>query len=131
MTLSRLAFAAVAATFGLSAFGAALAQDMTPPAPPPAVAEVAPVAHGEWTLRQREEWLSDRLEKARVDGSLDHSQFEKAKHEMTDLRREEGRTRNHSHGQLTGDQTAELEAHLDAVGAKIHWANATAYNRPW
>ncbi len=104
--------------------GAAAQPDM---APAPAMAP----AHGDWTLRQREDWLSDKLEKSRGDGSLDRAEYDRARRDMSDLRREEGNLRNGAHGELTDNQTAELEARLDTMAAKIKWANATAYAQPW
>lgn len=108
---------------GLSTFGTAGAQtDM-----PVAVA----ATHGDWTLRQREDWLNGQLEKARDDRSLDKAGFNSARLEMRDLNREESRMRHDAHGQLTENQTAELDARLDTVAAKIHWANSSEHTHPW
>lgn len=105
------------------------------PAPEAApVVETAPAAapaHGDWTLRQREDWLSGRLEKSSADGSLDKASFNRARLEMDDLRKEESRMRHDANGQLTGNQTSELETRLDTMAAKIHWANMTDNARPW
>jgi hypothetical protein len=34
-------------------------------------------------------------------------------------------------GQLTDNETTLLEARLDDVAAKIHWAHEQAFQRPW
>jgi hypothetical protein len=108
----------------LSTFGTASAQaDM------PAAAAVTP--HGDWTLRQREDWLNGQLEKARDDRSLDKASFNSARLEMRDLGREESRMRHDAHGQLTDNQTAELDTRLDTVAAKIRWANMSEHTHPW
>jgi hypothetical protein len=127
LTLSLIGYGAAVA-LSLSPFGSASAQtDMTPPAGMTPVV----VSHGDWTLRQREEWLNDRLDKSRSDGSLDHVEFDRAKHDMGDLRHEEDGMRDAAHGQLTDNQTADLETRLDAMAATIHWANMNTYTRPW
>ncbi len=123
LTVTLAAYAATVA-FSLSPWGEARAQMDTAPVE-------AGATHGDWTLRQREDWLNDRLDKSRANGTLDREQFDMAKHEMADLRREETMLRDHAHGQLTDNQTADLEERLDTMAAKIHWANEAAYTRPW
>lgn len=110
---------------GLSTFGVAGAQTE-----PPAVVAVT-TTHGDWTLRQREDWLNGQLEKARDDGSLNKASFNRARLEMRNLGNEESRMRHDAHGQLTDTQTAELDARLDTVAAKIRWANMSEHTHPW
>ena len=107
----------------LSTFGTASAQADMP-------AAVAP-SHGDWTLRHREDWLNGQLEKARADRSLDKASFNSARLEMRDLGREESRMRHDAHGELTANQTAELDTRLDTVAAKIHCANMSEHTHPW
>ena len=111
----------------LSTCETAAAQTDMPTAMPAAVAP----AHGDWTLRQREDWLNGQLEKARDDRSLDKAACNSARLEMRDLGREESRMRHDAHGELTENQTAELDARLDTVAAKIHWANMSEHTHPW
>ena len=108
---------------GLTTFGTASAQSDMP------VAVAA--SHGDWTLRQREDWLNGKLEKARDDHSLTKAGFNSARLEMQDLNREESRMRHDAHGELTDNQTAELDARLDTVAAKISWANESDHTHPW
>jgi hypothetical protein len=110
----------------LSTFGTASAQTDMPAAMP----AVSPT-HGDWTLRQREDWLNGQLEKARDDRSLTKADFNSARLEMRDLGREESRMRHDGHGELTDNQTAELDTRLDTVAAKIRWANMSEHTRPW
>jgi hypothetical protein len=124
LTTSLAAYSG-AILLSLSPWSAASAQS------DPAVAAAPMAAPGNWTLRQREDWLNDKLEKSRGDGSLDRAQFDRAHRDLTDLRREEGNLRDAAHGELTDNQTAELEARLDTMAAKIKWANAAAYAQPW
>jgi hypothetical protein len=126
LALSLIAYGGSIA-LSLSPINPAHAQDMTPPG----AAEPAAVSHGDWTLREREDWLSDRLDKSRDDKSLDHHEYDRARQELDDLRHEENHMRDRGHGQLTDNETADLEVRLDAMAAKIHWANMAAYTRPW
>ena len=48
-----------------------------------------------------------------------------------ELRRTEDEMRDHQHGQLTDNQTADLEARLDDMAAQIHWAHEEAFVKPW
>jgi hypothetical protein len=111
----------------LSTFGTASAQPDMPAAMPAAMAPT----HGDWTLRQREDWLNGQLQKARDDRSLDKASFNSARLEMRDLGREESRMRHDAHGELTANQTAELDTRLDTVASKIHWANMSEHTHPW
>jgi hypothetical protein len=122
VTTSLAAFGA-ATLLGLASYGAADAQPMMTPTPA--------VAHGDWTLRQRENWLNDRLDKSRDDGAIDRASYDQAKLDMGDLRQQEDAMRDAAHGQLTDNQNADLEARLDTMAAKIHWANMATYARPW
>jgi hypothetical protein len=97
-------------TLSFAAYGAAVALSFTPWSPshaqaetanPAAAAPIPAVAHGDWTLRQREDW------------------------------HEENSIRDGAHGQLTDNQNSDLEGRLDAMAARIHWANMTTYAQPW
>jgi hypothetical protein len=39
--------------------------------------------------------------------------------------------KDHQHGELTDNQTAELEARLDDMASEIHWAHQEAFAKPW
>jgi hypothetical protein len=123
LSLSAAAYGA-AILLSLASRGAAVAQ-------PPAGGDPAVVSHGDWTLRQREDWVGDLIQKSLDDGSLDKASFNQARLEMDDLRREESRMRHDGHGELTGNQTADLEGRLDTMIDKIHWANASDHHHPW
>ena len=121
-------------TLSLLAFGTAMALSLSPAGHADAQTEQAPAVsatHGDWTLRQREDGLHDRLEKSRDNGSLDRVEFDRAHDSLEGLRHEEDRMRDAQHGQLTDNETTDLEGRLDAMAAKIHWANADAFRRPW
>ena len=123
LTLSLLAYGGAMA-LALSPLGHAAAQPDTP-------AAAVSATHGDWTLRERERWLGDRIDKSRDDGALDRVEYDRARHGLDDLRREEDRMRDHQHGELTDNQTADLEARLDDMAAQIHWAHQEAFAKPW
>ena len=87
--------------------------------------------HGDWTLKQREDWLYDRLSKASDDGSLDHHEYERVRHELADIRSNEDDLRGHHDGQLTDNETAQLESRLDGVANQIHWLHDNNFRKPW
>ncbi len=88
-------------------------------------------AHGDWTLKQREDWLSTRLNNANDDGSLDHHEYERVKQELRDIHAQEDALRDNHDGQLTDNETADLESRLDHVSDQIHWLRDENIQRPW
>jgi hypothetical protein len=87
--------------------------------------------HGNWTLRQREDWLRERLDSSRRDGLIDEVEFDRVRHEVHDIRADEDRMRDHHDGQLTDNETRMLEARLDTVADRIHWLRQNNFSRPW
>jgi len=87
--------------------------------------------HGDWTLKQREDWLFNRLDKAHDDGSINSAEFDRVHHEMDRIRDDENRQRDEHDGQLTDNETVLLEARLDSVASQIHWLHEDAFRRPW
>ena len=121
-------------TISLLAYGGAMALSLSPLShvdAQPDTAAAASSSHGDWTLREREKWLGNRIDKSRDDGALDRVEYDRARHSLDDLRQEEDRMRDHQHGQLTDNQTTDLEARLDDMAAQIHWAHQEAFAKPW
>ncbi len=87
--------------------------------------------HGDWTLRQREDWLKDRLDKAKDDHSIDRAEYDRVHDHLNEIRHDEDRMRDRHDGQLTDNETATLEARLDGVADQIHWLHEDAFRRPW
>lgn len=94
------------------------------------VAHASPT-HGDWTLKQRENWLHERIDRSRDDGSLAHSEYDRVRNALDDIRHDEEKMRDHHDGQLTDNETARLEARLDDVASTIHWLRAENLERPW
>ncbi len=117
-----LAAGGAAALFATVPLAAVQAQDEAP-----AVA----ADHGNWTLKEREDWLKSRLDKAKDEGSLDHHEYDRVKHDLNRIHDSEEAMRDHHDGQLTDNQTTDLEAQLDDVASKIHWLHENSFQRPW
>jgi len=115
--------AATAALTALTPLAIAQAQ------PTDAAAVVA--VHADMTLKQREDWLDGRLDKARDDRSLDHGEYLRVRRELGRITEDERQMRAHHDDQLTDNQTTNLEARLDAVADKIHWLHENSFQRPW
>jgi hypothetical protein len=94
-------------------------------------ADAVVTSHGDWTLKQREDWLYDRLDTAHDDGSVGSDEFERVHHEIGAIRRDEDKLRSSHDGQLTDNETAALEARLDSVADQIHWLRESDFRRPW
>ncbi len=108
-----------------------MATTAVPVSAQPAGYNASDTRHGDWTLKEREDWLSNRLDKARDDGALDHHEYDRVHDQLKGIRHEEDRMRDHHDGQLTDDETQMLEARLDGVADHIQWLHENAFERPW
>jgi hypothetical protein len=120
-------------TLSLIAYAGAVALTLSPLGHLQAQPDTAAVSatHGDWTLHEREKWISDRIDRSRDDGALDRVEYDRARHSLDDLLRQEGEMKDHQQGDLTDNQTAELESRLDAMASEIHWAHQEAFEKPW
>jgi hypothetical protein len=125
MKVITLAFSAGAAAALIAMAPATLVSAQPDEAP------AAAPAHGNWTLKEREKWLEERINRSRDDGSLAHSEFDHVRRELGDIRHDEDRMRDRHDGQLTDNETTRLEARLDNVAATIHWLRSENLDRPW
>lgn len=122
MNLLKLTlFASAAALFAFAPITSTSAQDE------PAVA----TRHGSWTLKEREDWLRHKIDASRDNGALDRGEHDRVRHQLDDIHHDEDAMRHKQDGQLTDNQTSRLEARLDEVAARIHWANENSFERPW
>ncbi len=130
LTISVLAGGALALA-SLAPLALAHAQDQ-----PPAVATdqgqpAVGTEQGNWTLRQREDWLNSHLDQVRDDGAIDHGEFDRVKRELGNIHKDEDQMRHHQSGQLTDNETADLEGRLDRVAQQIHWLHEHGFTPPW
>jgi hypothetical protein len=84
-----------------------------------------------WTLKRREEWLDDRINKAHDEHALDGHEADRAHHALDELRDDEHRMRDHHDGQLTDNETINLEARLDDLADEIVRSHNESWRRPW
>jgi hypothetical protein len=122
-----LLLAATAAATLLAAAPAAFAQ-------PAAGTTVYPAAVGDagnWTLKRREDWLNEHINKAHDLKDIDDREADRAHHALDRIRDDENRMRGRHDGQLTDNETTDLEARLDQMAAGIHAAQEDAFRRPW
>jgi predicted NAD/FAD-dependent oxidoreductase len=88
--------------------------------------------HGDYTLKQREDWLDNRIDKAHDDGSLDGHEADRVHRKLDRIKHDEDKYRDHhGGGQLTDNETAELEARLNQLADRIHWLHENNFQRPW
>jgi hypothetical protein len=92
---------------------------------------VITASHGDWTLKEREDWLFNRLDKARDGGAIDPTEVDRVRHDVEAIRDDEHHMRDHHDGQLTDNETVALEDRLNGVADKIHWLHDDAFRRPW
>jgi hypothetical protein len=118
---------AAAATALLAAAPAAFAQrETTTTVYPAAVSD-----SGNWTLKRREDWLNEHINKAHDIKDIDDREADRAHHMLDRIRDDENKMRGHHDGQLTDNETTDLEARLDQMAAGIHAAQVDAFRRPW
>ena len=86
---------------------------------------------GNWTLKQRENWLDNRLDKARDDGSIDRHEYDRVREELSSIKDDEDQFRGAHDGQLTDNENNTLEARLDSVADQIHWLHESSFQKPW
>jgi hypothetical protein len=87
--------------------------------------------NGGWTLKRREAWLDDHINKAHDEHALGDREADRAHHALDDLRDDEHQMRDHHEGQLTDNETINLEARLDDLTDEIVRAHDEAWRRPW
>ena len=91
----------------------------------------AGTAGGDWTLKRREDWLNDKINQAHDEHAIDNRQNDRAHDALNHLRDDENRMRGRHDGQLTDNETANLEARLDSLSDEVLTARNDAWRRPW
>ena len=70
-------------------------------------------APGGWDLDRRLDWLQQRINRGRDDGSLDRREAWRAQRKLDSIRYDERRARYRHHGSISDNDRAELQARLD------------------
>lgn len=118
--------AAVAALALLSALPAA-AQSYRDRGPPPYGAS----APSGWDLNRRMDWMQQRIDHGREDGSLDRREARRAQSELNRIRDDESRMRDHHGGRLWDRDRDVLQARLDRLNDQLRWLRHNDERRPW
>ena len=77
-------------------------------------------------LRQRADWMRQRIDQASADGRLTPPESRRAYHELRSIR-DYARSQYEQYGQLSPDQQGYIQARLDHLGQSIHWMERTGY----
>lgn len=123
--MKRILFTGLAA---LTLMGAApaLAQPMGPPHP-----GYGPGPASGWDLDRRIDWMQQRINRGRDDGSLDRREAWRVQQELNRVRRDEDRMRGMHGGRLWDRDRMMLQARLDRLNDQIHWMRHNDERRPW
>ncbi len=119
--------AALAATTALTA--PALAQPYGPPPPGPGFQ--GPDRPGGWAIDRRIDWIQDRINRGRADGSLDRREFRRVQSQLNGVRHQFERARWRSGGRLNDRARDMLSARLDRLNDEIRWLRHNDERRPW
>jgi hypothetical protein len=99
------------------------------PAPPPAYG--APPASG-WDLNRRLDWMQQRIDRGRDDGSLDRREARRVQRELIDIRRQQDMLRDRNGGRLSERDRYMLQDRLDRLSGQIRWLRRNDdERRPW
>jgi hypothetical protein len=86
---------------------------------------------GNWTLKRRENWLNDKINQAHDEHAIGNQEADRAHHMLDRLRDDENHMRDHHDGQLTDNETVNLESRLDSLTAEIQQMHENSWQRPW
>ncbi len=99
--------------------------------PPPVVAPPPPPAPGGWSLDQREDWIQQRIEHARADGSLSRREAYRAMASLNDIRRMQAHLTLRDGGRLNGADRDYLQNRLDHLRQTMRWMQDNDAVPPW
>lgn len=103
---------------------------MTPP-PPVVAPPPPPMGPGAWSLNQREDWLQQRIERGRADGSLDRREAYRAQRALNDIRAMQARLTRRGHGRLNDADRTYIEQRLDRLRDGLRWMRDNGERSPW
>jgi hypothetical protein len=118
----------LAASLTLMGGASALAQPYGPPPPHRYDARPAP---GAWGIDQRLDWMQQRLDRGRADGSLDRREARRVQDEINHIRWQVRSVRDRQGGRLYDRQRDEFQARLDRLNDRIRWLRHNDERRPW
>ena len=125
--------AALAATTAFTA--PVLAQPYGPPPAPGAYDRDhdhrGPDQPGGWAIDRRIDWLQDRINHGRADGSLDRREFHRVQFQLNDIKHDFRRAMHRGEGRLDDRARDMLGDRLNHLNDEIHWLRDNGEHRPW
>ena len=119
-------FKIAAASLAVLTATPALAQPYGRPPPPAANAPNA------WDINRRIDWLQDRIQRGRTDGSLDRREARRVERELRTIRMDARRMERRHGGHLWGREQAMLNSRLDRLAQHVRWARHNDdFRLPW
>ena len=86
----------------------------------------------QWSLDQREDWLQQRIDAGRADGSLTRREASRIQKGLNDVRNEQRRLMYRGHGRLRDSDREFLEQRLDHLRESVRWARQNdEHEAPW
>ncbi len=99
--------------------------------PPGAMPPPPPSGPGQWSLDQREDWIQQRIERGRADGSLSRREAFRAQQSLNSIRAMQARLTRRDGGRLNGPDRLYIEQRLDSLRNSIHWMRDNGEFAPW
>jgi hypothetical protein len=90
-----------------------------------------PGAPGGWDIDRRIDWMQQRIDRGRGDGSLDGHEAYRAQRALDDIRHDEHRMRERHDGRLSDRDRDALQDRLDRLNDQLHWMRHNDERRPW
>jgi hypothetical protein len=109
----------------LALLGAAPAFAQPHYGPPPSAAPRG------WELDRRLDWMQQRIDHGRADGSLDRREARRVQGELIHIRRDEDMMRDRNGGRLNDRDRFMLQDRLDRLDGQIRWLRHNDERRPW
>lgn len=119
---------ALVAGSALLAAAPALAQPM-PPRPP--AYGPGPGAPRGWELDRRLDWMQQRIDRGRQDGSLDGREARRVQGELMRIRADQDALRARRGGHLSDRDRFMLQDRVDRLNDHIRWLRHNGERRPW
>ena len=88
-------------------------------------------APGGWELDHRLDWMQQRIDRGRQDGSLDRREARRVQGELIRIRRDEHMMRMRNGGRLSDRDRAFLQDRVDRLNDHIRWLRHNDERRPW
>lgn len=76
-------------------------------------------------VRQRIDFMASRIDRGERNGTLSRREADRARQDLSDVRRIEVRLRQRDGGRLTGADREYIQARIDDVGRNIRWMQAS------